>query len=243
MGALISHLKLRQRIIEICREMVQTGLTVGTWGNVAVRLPDNPETFMVTPSGLDYFALEPEDLVIVDMEERVREGHRKYSSETPLHREILQHRPDINAVIHNHSPWASAFCGARRPLPPISEDLVCIVGGGVPVTTYVPGHEHHKLAREARETMGADLNAVLLAGHGPLACGPNLEQAFIASRVVEKAAQMYILAQMIGGAVELPPEAVAAEREFFRCRYGQGQHNSRGNGVASARLRSKSGAR
>lgn len=240
-----SYLELRRRIIEICREMAQTGLTVGTWGNVAVRLPDNPEYFMVTPSGLDYFATEPEDLVIVDMEERVREGHRRYSSETPLHREILQHRPDINAIVHSHSPWASAFCGARRSLPPISEDLVCIVGGGVPVTAYVPGHEHHRLAREARETMGPDLNAVLLAGHGPLACGPDLEQAYIASRVVEKAAQMHILAHLLGGAVELPPETVVAEREFFRSRYGQRLEKAggNGNGAVSARLRSKSGAK
>lgn len=217
----MKYLDLRKEIIIAGREMVEKNLVIGTWGNISVRLPNKPTAFLITPSGLDYFATKVEDLVVVDLGGNVLAGHRKYSSETQLHRLIYKNRDDIKAIIHNHSPYASALCAAQKPIPPLVEDLVQIVGGGVDVTSYVAGRHHLQLGEAAYRALGPEKFALLLANHGPVACGRSLTEAMVVSQIVEKAAKMYLWAQLVGGAQEIPAEDVWEEREHFLYQYGQ----------------------
>ncbi len=217
----MKYLDLRKEIIIACREMVEKNLVIGTWGNISVRLPDEPTAFLITPSGLDYFATKTEDLVIVDLEGNILAGHRKCSSEVQLHRLIYKNRKDIKAILHNHSPYASTLCAAQKPIPALAEDLVQIVGGGVDVTPYVAGRNHLQLGKAACRALGPEKFALLLANHGPVACGRSLQEAMVIALIVEKAAKMYLWAQLVGGAKEIPTKDIQKEREHFLYKYGQ----------------------
>jgi L-fuculose-phosphate aldolase len=175
--------------------------------------------FVITPSGMPYGCLKPEDTVIINFAGDVVEGGRKPSSETPLHSAIYRARQDVTAVVHTHSTYASACAVARMAIPPILEDLVQVVGGGVDVAEYaLPGSE--QLAENALRAL-ASKNAVLLANHGVVAVGPNIDEAFKAAILIEKAAKVYIYSSFIGTPKNLSDEDVSVMREFYLHRYGQ----------------------
>jgi len=206
----------RQDLVMAGRRLAQSGLTVGTWGNLSCRLG----TYMlITPSGMDYTALRPGDMVPVDIHDLTWTGRYKPSTETPLHAAVYRTRPEINAVIHTHATFSSAVAAARRDIPPVLDDLVQIVGGGVKVVPYaLPGTED--LVRHALAGLEGRM-AVLLANHGAVCLGRSLDEAFTVAQVLEKAARVFILAGVLGGAVPLAEEDVAFMRDFFLHRYGQ----------------------
>ncbi|MBC7324008.1 MAG: class II aldolase/adducin family protein, partial [Moorella sp. (in: Bacteria)] len=140
-------------------------------------------------------------------------------SEYMLHQAIYRARPEVNAVMHTHSIYASALAVTRKPVPPILEDLVQMVGGGVPVAPYARAGTP-ELARVAAETLGS-LGAVLLANHGVVGVGRTLEEAFIVCQIVEKAACVYIWACLAGEAAALPPEEVKILRDHYLLSYGR----------------------
>ena len=122
----------REAVRQIGLRLVETGLVVGTWGNVSVRVGDR---MVVTPSGADYAALAAEDMPVVDLATGEWEGP-KPSSERDLHRAVYLERREINAVIHAHSPNASTLAAARRELPPILDDVAQLIGPSVRVADY-----------------------------------------------------------------------------------------------------------
>ena len=131
----------RRQVVECGRQMARAALAVGTWGNISCRLPGN--LMAITPSGMEYEALEPKDIVIMDLEGNCLEGECKPSTEQPLHRAIYAARDDVGAIVHTHSVYASAMAAARKPIPAAVEDLVQIVGGDVRVAAYaLPGSSH-----------------------------------------------------------------------------------------------------
>ncbi|HUU92847.1 MAG TPA: class II aldolase/adducin family protein [Phycisphaerae bacterium] len=176
---------------------------------------------LITPSRLDYDQMEPSDLVVVSMKGEVVSGHRLPSSETELHRLLLVRKPEFGAIVHSHSPYASAVAAARRDLPVVAEDMAQIIGGTVHCATYTPGGRHLALAEAACAAIGDQATAVLLASHGPIVGGCDLSEALIASQVLEKAARLYLLAEPIGGCHPLPPELVAEERHRYLFKYGK----------------------
>lgn len=209
----------KRAVITAGKEILSSGLVVGTWGNVSARVPDEPELVAITPSGMDYATLQEEDIVILDLNGEIVEGHRKPSIEVPLHLAVYWSRPEINGVVHVHSVYATAWAAARQPIPGALEDLVQIVGGDVRVSEYaLPGTP--ELGDKAIEAL-RDRNAVLLANHGLLGVGRDLPEALKTCQVVEKAAQTLIAARALGGYVELAPEEIKAMRDFFLHSYGQ----------------------
>ena len=119
-------------------------------------------------------------------------------------------------MIHTHSISASAAAVAGREIPAILDEMVYHIGGGVPIGDYAfPGSED--LARVACQTLG-DRNAVLLRNHGVLGVGPGVWEALEACDLVERAAQIFVLAQSFGtgGANPLPPDIITAEQELFQ---------------------------
>ena len=103
--------ELRNDVIRTCLFLRDIGFCIGTWGNISIRLKDG---ILITPSRLDYAEMKAEDLVIVSWTGKAIKGSRVPSSETALHLAILKHRPDLGAVVHSHSPLASALACAHR---------------------------------------------------------------------------------------------------------------------------------
>jgi L-fuculose-phosphate aldolase len=192
------------------------GYFIGTWGNISVRVP---EGFIVTPSRIGYDIIQPSDFVVVSAEGKVVAGHRLPSSETEIHRAVLNKKGNVGAIIHSHSPYATAVSCLHLAIPPFVEDLVQIIGGQVNCTRYVPAGQHTRIAEEVANTIG-DENAVLLANHGVMCCGRDLEEAFVASEILEKAAFMMLAAAAKGEVISIPEEHVRSERHRFLYKYG-----------------------
>ncbi|MDR3540961.1 MAG: class II aldolase/adducin family protein [Desulfosporosinus sp.] len=208
----------RKRVVEKGIEMLSTNLTVGTWGNISCRVPGE-DYIAITPTGMSYDTLTPEDIVVLDLRGNTIDGIRKPSIEVPLHLAIYNAREDVQAIVHTHSAYASAMAVTRREIPGAIEDLVQIVGGNVRVNEYaLPGTEQLGIntvkAMEGR-------NAVLLANHGMLGAGRDLNEAFRVCQIVEKSAQITLLAQLMGGVVELSQDDINGMRSFYLEAYGQ----------------------
>lgn len=212
--------QLRDNMLVVGCQLLDKGLVAGTWGNISAR-SSSEKLIVITPSGRNYSTLRPEDMVIVDYTGKVKEGGLKPSSELPLHLAIYKSRPDIQAIVHTHSVFASACAVARKPIPPIIEDLVQLAGGAIEVAKYaLPG-----TAELAQNTVIAleDKNAVLLANHGVIGCGKTLDEALTACELVEKAAQIFIYANQLGGAVILSDEDVTTMHDFYCSHYRKRQ--------------------
>ncbi|MHC1746316.1 MAG: class II aldolase/adducin family protein [Negativicutes bacterium] len=207
---------MRCGILNAGIELVSKGLVAGTWGNISARIAKS-SWIAITPSGRDYLTMQEEDIVIVDQGcSRIR-GNLNPSSEMPLHVAVYKARPEINAIVHTHSTFASVCAVAGRDIPPIIEDLVQIVGGSVRVAEYgFPGTD--VLADNAVKGL-ADKQAVLLANHGMIGCGATLAEAMMVCELVEKAASIYLYAQQLGGAKELAADDVLRMREFYLKHY------------------------
>lgn len=214
----LKHQMARKEIIDASLAILKSSLVIGTWGNLSVRIIGE-DLVAITPSGVDYEKLLPENIPIVDLEGNLIDGNMKPSTELPLHLEIYKNRNDINAIVHTHSVYCTAMAIARKPIPASSEDLVQIVGGDVRVSEYrLPGSaDFGKVVVEALEGR----QAVIMANHGLLAAGSTLKETMKIALICEKSAQATLLAANIGGAIELSEEDCHFMRDFYLHKYGQ----------------------
>ena len=210
--------ELREEIIDACLYLSKLGFCIGTWGNVSVRVQ---EGFIITPSAVNYDLLQPNDLVLVSMEGERIKGSKPPSSEMQLHRKLFINRPEFGAIVHTHSPYASSVAAAHHTIPVSVEDMAQLIGGEVRCTPYISSADHEGLANAAWETMGHDSAAVLLANHGPVVGGRTLAETVIAAQVLEKAAMMYIHANLLGCCISIPADGVKEERYRFLYKYGR----------------------
>ena len=206
--------------IEVCNtalEMYHSGLVAGTWGNISGRVDD--EHMVITPSGMDYERLAAEEMVIVNMKTLAYEGSLKPSVEAVVHASIYLDRPEVNGIMHTHSTYALTVATARKPIPPVCDDQVQILGGEVRLAAYtMPGTKEmaEEVVRALKERAGA-----LIANHGAITVGRTLTEAYVGSQVLEKAAMVYINSQSIGGPVEISQEDIDFFHDFFLNKYGQ----------------------
>ncbi|KJS81235.1 MAG: aldolase [Peptococcaceae bacterium BICA1-8] len=208
---------LREEVIKIGKGLVEQGLVVSTWGNISVK--NDHRSFFITPSGMEYQLLEPNDLVLIDLEGNILEGHRKPSSEMQLHLAFYQHRSDITAIVHTHSIYASAYSVARKPILPLIEDMAQVIGGTIEVANYaLPGTR--ELAQNAIKALG-NKGAVLLANHGVVGVGASLQEAYKACLLAEKTAHIGLSAQLLGPAIVLTEDEVDWMRKAYLSSYGQ----------------------
>jgi len=184
---------LRAAVVHGCRELARLGLTHGTSGNISVRR--SQRQFFVSPSGLAYDALKPEDIPIVDLDGRWF-GRRRPSSEWRFHRDILRSRADIGAVVHTHSAHATALACTGRGIPAFH--YMVAVAGGVDIRCA----SYHTFGTEelSQAALAAleDRRACLLANHGVIACGVDLSQALTLAGEVENLAAQYSIALALG---------------------------------------------
>ncbi len=206
-------------IVETGLEMVRLGITVGTWGNISVRDPDTDYMY-ISPSGMDYTAIQPRHVVVMDLDLNVVDGTAEPSVEKHMHGAVYRHRKDVHAVVHTHPTWSSVFGVIRQPLPAVSEDFAQIVGAEI---TYCDRYElpgTPELGQAAIEALGGN-NAVLLPNHGALSVGRDMRFALKVAMVLEKNAQIYLFARLLGEPVLFKDEDVETMQRFVRDHYGK----------------------
>jgi L-fuculose-phosphate aldolase len=197
MTGALADAELRCAIIVCARRMNEVGLNQGTSGNLGVRVEGG---FLVTPTGMDYAALTPDDIVFMRFDGR-HEGRRLPSSEWRFHRDILAARDDVDVVLHAHSMFATTLACLRRDIPSFHY-MVAVAGGRdircAPYATY--GTED--LSLHAVEALKGR-KACLLANHGLIALGNDLAGALKLAVEVETLAAMYWRALQVGEPVLL----------------------------------------
>ncbi|TDP49416.1 class II aldolase/adducin family protein [Aminicella lysinilytica] len=178
----------RELLVEYGRKLLACGLVQGTWGNISVRLDD--KYMLTTPSGLDYDRVTPGDMVKVEIKTLKYEGDIKPTSERELHGRVYSARPEIGAVIHTHSKYCSIFAAARMPLEVEDPELAADIGNVLKIADYgLPGTS--KLAKNTAKALGSATGCIM-ANHGMLCCGPDIEKAFDICGKIEEAARMYV---------------------------------------------------
>lgn len=184
---------LRRSLIDTCRKMNEVGLNQGTSGNASVRVDGG---LLITPSGLDYEKTEPVDIVKIDFEGKVLRGRRNPSSEWHFHCRVMAARPKAGALLHTHSINATTLACLGRSIPPFHY-MVAVAGGRdircAPYATF--GTE--KLADAVLEALDGRL-ACLMANHGMLVLGRDIEDAFKRAVEIETLAAQYLKALAVG---------------------------------------------
>jgi L-fuculose-phosphate aldolase len=206
-------IELRWEVIRTCFLLRdRMSYFIGPWGSVAARVEDG---VLATPSRMKYEDVKPEDLVVVDWEGKTLRGHRTPNTDVELHRQVLLQRLDLGASIHSHSPWASVCACSHRSIPVLTDDMAAVIGGEVHCARYVPVGRDRDLARAAREAIGPDACAVLLANHGVVAGGRDPAEAVVAAQIVERAAMILIQAEALGGVTPIAEQHWRAERTRY----------------------------
>ena len=200
----------RERIIAVCWAMNAEGLNRGTSGNVSMR---DGAGMLITPSGVPYDALAPDQIVPVAVDGSAS-GPWRPSSEWRMHLDLYRTRPEVGAVVHVHSPHATALACLRRTLPAFHY-MVAVAGGDDIRCAEYATFGTQALSDAMLEALEAR-QACLLANHGQVAIGPTPERALWLSGEVEALAQQYLLAQSVGEPVILD----AAEMKAVLRRFG-----------------------
>ncbi|HMU91477.1 MAG TPA: class II aldolase/adducin family protein [Anaerolineales bacterium] len=202
-----SEAELRLAIIECGRIAYERHLVTSNDGNISARMLDG--NILITPSGISKGRLNPDDMLVVDLEGKVISSRpdRKPSSETPMHLEVYKQRPDVRGVLHAHPIYATTLTvsGLQFPVDVLPEVLLTL--GDVPITAYATpsSHEDAEVIRPFVKTH----NAMLLCQHGSLTYGKHLDEALIHLERIEHVSEIYWRAKMLGEVKRVPPEAQA----------------------------------
>ncbi|MWB77152.1 class II aldolase [Pseudooceanicola sp. 216_PA32_1] len=204
----------RQRVIDTARAMNASGLNRGTSGNVSLRCAGG---FLITPTGMAYDGLTPEDIVLVAMD-GTPQGTRKPSSEWRFHRDILAERPDLNAVVHTHATHCTAVAILGVPIPALHYSIAAAGGHDIRCAPYeIFGSQELAVSVVAALK---DRRACLMAHHGMIACHATPERALALAGTIEELARLYLLCRAAGEVPVLAPQAMAEVLERFGT-YGQ----------------------
>lgn len=206
----------RELIVEYGKKLISAGLTKGTGGNLSI-FSRKERIFAITPSGIDYYDIKPEDVVVLNLKGEKVEGDMKPSSEVEMHRVFYERRNDIDAIIHTHTMYATTLACLNWSLPPVHY-MIATAGLDVRCAKYAT-YGTKELAENAYEAM-IDRKAVLLANHGLLAGGMNLAEAFNITEEIEYCAELYYRTKCIGNPVILPEDEMKLMIEKFKT-YGQ----------------------
>lgn len=209
---------LREQVWRLHLELPRNGLVTWTSGNISARDPESG-LIVIKPSGVMYEDLRPEHMVILDVQGRPIEGALKPSSDTASHLVIYRQRPDVNGVVHTHSPYATAFAALGRPIPVYLTAIADEFGGPIPCGGFalIGGEE---IGRVVLESIG-DSPAVLLKNHGVFTVGPSAKAAVKAAVMVEDVARTVHYALQLGQPDVIPEAEVRKLRTRYTTEYGQ----------------------
>ena len=215
---------------DVCRAnlaLVNQGLVTLTWGNASAILRDQG-LVAIKPSGIPYDSLAPDHIVLLDLAGNVVHGSLRPSTDTPTHLALYNAFPHINAIVHTHSPYATAFAQARRPIPCLGTTHADHFAGPVPVTRQLNPDElnayDHNTARVIIERFQhldpLSIPAVLVAGHAPFTWGQTLAKA------VDNAVALEAIAHIAQSTLLLRPDSPELEPHILA------KHHARKHGPA-----------
>ncbi len=212
----------RNRIVEVGLEALRRGIVHGTAGNFSER---DRETGLIaiSPSGIPYPDTTADDVVVVDLDGTVMDGHRRPSSETPMHTMVMREFDHVDAIVHTHSHYATVVSTIRSYLPPILTETCVVVGARVPVTRYGLT-ALDDIGQSVVDVMTPVSRAVIMRNHGLITFGKTFEQALLYSMLVEEAAEVYVQALSANGGREpnlVPEELIDEMTVRFDAGYGQ----------------------
>jgi L-ribulose-5-phosphate 4-epimerase len=210
--------KLKEELVEFHLELPKNNLVVWTGGNVSAR---DPETGLVVikASGIRYEEMQPQHMVVVDLEGKVVEGNLKPSSDTASHLYIYKHRPDVGGVVHTHSAYATAFAAVNKPIPVVLTAIADEFGGPIPCGGFALIGDD-AIGKVVVESIGKS-PAVLLKNHGVFTIGKDAKSAVKAAIMTEDNAKTVWLAMQIGVPDEIPSEDVEKLHHRYTHVYGQ----------------------
>ena len=208
----------RELVVLYGKKLIDSGLTTGTGGNISIFNPAKG-LMAISPSGIAYHEIKPEQVVIMDLANNIVDSDKRPSSEYNMHKIFYKKREEVRAVVHTHSVYATTIACLNWELPAVHY-LIGFAGGKVPLAGYATfGTE--ELANNAYQAMGK-YNAVLLANHGLLAVGTDIDWAFNTAEEIEFTAQIYYRTKSIGEPIILAAEEMEKIMRKFAS-YGQRQ--------------------
>ena len=209
--------KEKKQVLDAALEIRRCSLVSLSGGNISMRVGE--DRYLVTPSGMIYEQMVPEDVCLIDGTCRVVEGNRKPSSDSSALVYQFEHMPKVQAVIHTHQPWATAAGFAADEIPDFLVTIMDACRNPVRVAPFTPSSAVG-MGKLAVEYAGDSL-AVILKHHGVITWGGDLQEALYAAVYLEEAAKTYVLAKAMGVQIPaLPPELIAQEKAGWET-YGQ----------------------
>ena len=199
------------KLVEIAKRLYSKNMNAALGGNVSIRLGDE---IVITPAGINKGFMTEGDGVVVDIEGNKLRGNGTPSSEGKMHYEIYRLRPDVQAIIHAHPPFAVGFALAHRDLPDDILPEATILLGRVPCLPYVTPSTI-ELAREVALGL-VHRNVAFMANHGAIVVGSDLEEAYNRMELLEQTCMSFVYASVLGGVHHIP----SAEMEFYVETYG-----------------------
>jgi L-fuculose-phosphate aldolase len=201
---------IRQSIVDACRGMTRLGVNQGTAGNISLRWHDG---FFITPSGLPYDDMTPDDIVFMNMDGGY-EHELAASSEWRFHRDILAEREEVNAVVHAHPIYCTAFAMCHMEIP-AAHYMIAAAGGPTIRCARYESYGTPELSAAVLEAL-QDRAGALLANHGMIATGPDLREALWLAVELETLAKQYAVALQIGTPHLLSDQEIAKTVEKFK---------------------------
>ncbi len=195
---------LSEEIVKAGKRMYDRGYVASNDGNISARLDD--ERFLITPTGVSKGFMNPEDLIVVDLNGNLLEGNGKPSAESNMHIQIYRNRLDVSGVCHAHPPYATGFAVAGIPLDRMALPEVILTLGVVPVVEYGETGTSELYSRISKYIR--DYDAFLLANHGAVTMGGNVMSAYYKMETIEHAAMIQFIARQIGEVNELDKKQV-----------------------------------
>ena len=199
------HPLARAQVASAARRIHSAGWAANHDGNVSVRI--GRDRFLITPTATSKAEITESSLIVIDGSGKVVEGTRKPPGEMELHLAAYRARPDVEAVLHAHPPYATAFGAARVPLEPVCLPEAVVSLGYIPLAPFAMPKT--PLATEAVSRCAVEADAMLLPGNGALTLAPDVALAFLRMELVEHLAKILHHARALGGAQPLPPEEMA----------------------------------
>jgi L-fuculose-phosphate aldolase len=213
----MTETEIRNIVCQTGKQLLKDGLVVRTWGNVSHRL--DQDYMIITPSGKLYEQLEADDMVLVHLKTFKADGKHKPSSEFKMHVGIYQQRKNINAIIHTHQVNASVVAACRREVPPIFDDQVQLIGPSVRVTDYAMSNTKKIVRKVVKALEGR--NAALIANHGAVCIGRDIEEAYAVALLLEKTCKAFIEGEFLGQVKTINTFQAWVMHNFYLAKYSK----------------------
>ncbi|NGY60282.1 L-ribulose-5-phosphate 4-epimerase [Lentzea sp. NEAU-D13] len=212
--------ELRRTVADLHRELTKYELVIWTAGNVSARVPGH-DLMVIKPSGVSYDELGPEAMVVTDLHGNLVEGDFAPSSDTAAHAYVYRHMPEVNGVVHTHSPYATAWAARGEPIPCVLTMIADEFGGDIPVGPFALIGDD-SIGQGIVETLKSSRSrAVLMRNHGPFTVGPTAKSAVKSAVMLEDVARTVHFALQLGKAEVIDQQHVDALYERYQNVYGQ----------------------